>query len=408
VSDLVVVLDAPELGARRAVGVLSHWEDSRAIAFSYGRSWLNARDSFPLEPRLPLVEGRQYMPFQEPPPILRDTSPDLWGQILLERRARRHLSPWELLIGVTDETRIGALRLRQGLDGPFLDDREPSVPPIAQLRELETAARAIDEDPQHPIDRELALLVAPGSSLGGGRPKSNFRDMDGSLRIAKFPSRTDRQDSAAWEFVYAELAHASGIEVPEHRLLRPGVSRGRTYLARRFDRVGSDRRLYGSAMTLAEKRDGDVASYVDIARAIRIHGAPATVKDDLAQLFRRLVFNVLAGNRDDHLRNHAFLRGPSGWRLAPAFDMNPGREQRDHAISLDGSVSSPDLLAAVATHRLYGLSEPDALVVVREVSDVLGGWRGVASRTEITGPEQEIVGGAFAALASAFDLVGSP
>ena len=404
--DLVVVLDAPELGPTRPVGVLSFWPESRAIAFAYARSWLGSEDAFALEPRLPLVEGRQYIPGSVPPAILRDTSPDLWGTLLLERRAGRHLGPWDLLTGVADETRMGALRLRRGVEGPFVDDREPAVPPITRLRALQAAARAFEQDPARPTaDPAIALLVAPGSSLGGARPKSNFREADESLWIAKFPSRTDRRDSAAWEHVYARLASSAGIEATDARLLTLG-GRGRTFVTRRFDRGPGGRRLYASAMTMTEKRDGDPAGYPDIARAIRLHGAPAFVRDDLEQLFRRLAFNVVAGNRDDHLRNHGFLRTATGWRLAPAFDMNPTREQRDHAIAVDGSTFAPDLRAALATHRIYGLREDRAVAIVREVADAVSDWPAVASDTGIAESEQAIVGVAFSGLASALEIAG--
>lgn len=405
-ADLVVVLDAPELGPARPVGVLSFWPDSRAIAFAYARSWLGGDGAFPLEPRLPLIEGRRYIPGSVSPPILRDTSPDLWGTLLLERRAGRRLGPWDLLTGVADETRMGALRLRRGVDGPFVDDREPAVPPIARLRALQAAARVFEQDPGRPIsDPEISLLIAPGSSLGGARPKANFREADDSLWIAKFPSRTDRQDSGGWEYLYARLARAAGIEVSDARLLTLG-GRGRTFVTRRFDRDPDGRRLFASAMTMTGKEDGEPAGYPDIAQAIRMHGAPAFVRDDLEQLFRRLIFNIVAGNRDDHLRNHGFLRTSAGWRLAPAFDMNPAREQREHAIAVDGSTIAPDLRATLATHRLYGLPEDRAVTIVGEVADALSDWPAVASETGIAESEQAIVGVAFSALASPFEITG--
>ncbi len=405
-EDLVVVLDAPELGPPRPVGVLSFWSDSRAIAFAYARSWLQRSDTFALEPRLPLTEGLRYMPGSVPPAILRDTAPDLWGTMLLERRAGRRLGPWELLTGVADVTRMGALRLRRGMDGPFIDDREPGVPPVARLRDLEAAAREFEENPSKPIsDSAIAMLVAPGSSLGGGRPKANFQDSDESLWIAKFPSRTDRQDSGGWEYVYARLASSAGIEVADTRLLALG-GQGRTFVTRRFDRDPRGRRFYASAMTLTGKDDGDPAAYPDFARAIRVHGAPSGVRDDLEQLFRRLVFNIVAGNRDDHLRNHGFLRSSTGWRLAPAFDMNPAREQREHAIAVDGFTVAPDLLAAVATHRIYGLTDARALEIVRDVAAAVSSWPTEASLAGIPRPEQAIVGVAFSALSTAFEVTG--
>lgn len=402
-DQLVVVLDAPELGPPRPVGVLSHWRDSRAIAFEYARSWLTGDGPFPMGPTVPLVEGR--LVGTELPPILRDTTPDLWGTLLLERRAGRSLGAWDLVTGVSDEARMGALRIGLTVRGPFLDDREPLVPPITWLRTLEDAARAFEDDPRHPMeDAELALLIAPGSSLGGARPKANFRDVDGRLWIAKFPSRTDRQDSAAWEYLYSRLARRAGIQVPEARLLDLGGS-ARTFCILRFDRDGAARRLYASAMTMTGKHDGDTASYVDIATAIRTSGAPAFIAEDLRQLFRRLVFNAVSGNRDDHLRNHGFLRTSAGWRLAPAFDMNPGRAQRQHAISLDGLRFEPDVPAAVATHRLYGLTADETLTIVREVVEAVSDWRTEAGGVGIPVREQDVVGESWVALADARALI---
>ena len=406
-EDLIVVLDAPEFGPARPVGVLSFWSDSRAIAFTYARSWRESKDAFALEPRLPLVEGLRYIPGSVPPPILSDTSPDLWGTILMERRAGRRLGPWDLLTGVADETRMGALRLRRGSDGPFVDDREPAVPPVTRLREIEAAARAFELNPQAPIsDSDIALLIAPGSSLGGARPKANFRDTDGSLWIAKFPSRTDRQDVGAWEHVYVRLARSAGISVPDTRLLSLG-GQGRTFVTRRFDRAHDDRRLFASAMTMAGKNDGEPAGYPDIAQAIRAQGAPSSVREDLEQLFRRLVFNIVAGNRDDHLRNHGFLRTRAGWRLAPAFDMNPGREQRQHAISIDGSTVAPDVRAALSTHQIYGLTEERACQIIREVAEAVGRWPAEAHNAGIPKTEQASVGLAFSALPSAVQIASS-
>ena len=402
-EQLVVMLDAPELGSDRPVGVLTrHPGPKAAIAFSYARSWLVSGDAFALEPRLPLVEGPQYAPGGRLPAVLSDTAPDLWGRLLLERREAiaalaegrraRRLTDWEFLTGVSDETRMGALRLRRGIDGPFIDDRDPAVPPLTRLRALEAAARAFEASPAESIaDPAIALLIAPGSSLGGGRPKANFRGVDGDLWIAKFPSRTDRRDSGAWEEVYARLARAAGVNVSETMLLTLG-SHGHTFATRRFDRVATNRRLFASAMTMAGKHDGEPTGYPDLAKAVTDVVAPAAVREDLEQLFRRLVFNVLAGNRDDHLRNHGFVRRLEGWRLAPAFDLNPAREMREHSLTLDGATTEPSLPAALATHGLYGLSRDRGLEIVREVARAVAAWPSVADAVGISRLEQEMVG----------------
>jgi serine/threonine-protein kinase HipA len=409
---LVVVLDAPDLGPATPVGTLVRWPgigERRPVSFAYEESWLAERRAFPLDPRTLLFAGDQPLGTDTLPPALRDTTPDAWGQMLLAREHRRLLGSWELLVGVSDETRMGALRVGPTAQGPFVRDGDPPVPPIASLRELQDLARWIEENPDAEIDdRRLRDLVVPGSSLGGARPKANVRDADGTLWIAKFPSREDHSlDIGAWEFVYANLAERAGIEVAERRLLAVnGPRRGRTYLVRRFDRrPGGTRRLFASAMTLTDHRDAEAASYPDIAQAITRYGAKGTVKADLAQLFRRLLFNVVGGNRDDHLRNHGFLRAPEGWRLAPAFDMNPARAAHPHSLSLDGRGDAQDILTALATHRLYALSERDAKRVLAEVVEAVSNWEDEAERSGIGAAERQVVAPSFAALADAERLL---
>lgn len=408
---MVVVLDSPELRPPTQVGTLVRWPgrgERRPISFVYDEAWLADREAFPLDPRTLLFSGDQQLGMDTLPPALVDTTPDAWGQMLLAREQHRLLSNWELLVGVADETRMGALRLASSADGPFLRSSPPHVPALASLQELQDLARWVEENPNAEIDdRRLRDLVLPGSSLGGARPKANVRDADGSLWIAKFPSREDRRlDIGAWEFVYANLAERAGIGVAEHRLMAVGPGRGRTYLVRRFDRANDDaRRLFISAMTLTDHRDGDAASYPDIAQAISRFGARGSVRTDLAQLFRRLVFNVVAGNRDDHLRNHGFLRLPDGWRLAPAFDMNPARAAHPHSLSLDGSSNDQGVLTALSTHRLYALSEGDAFAILRDVVEAASEWEIEAAAAGIPASERRIIESAFAALPEARDLV---
>jgi len=408
---LAVTLDAPELGPACRIGTLVRWPgtgERRAVSFAYDEAWLRRRDAFPLDPRTLLFPGEQPLGADALPPALLDTTPDAWGQMLLARESHRLPGNWEMLIGVSDATRMGALRISPAPGGPFLRADNPAVPPMTSLRELQDLARWIEDNPDAEIaDPRLRDLVVQGSSLGGARPKANVRDAEGGLWIAKFPSREDRRlDIGAWEFVYANLARQAGIEVADHRMEAVnGPGRGRTYLVRRFDRgVGGSRRLFVSAMTLTDHRDGEPACYPDIAQAIDRFGAVGAVKADLAQLFRRLVFNVVVGNRDDHLRNHGFLRGPAGWRLAPAFDMNPARAAHPHSLSLDGRTSGQDALTAFATHRLYALSERDARTILAEVVVAVARWRAEAEAAGIGSAECDIVASAFAALDDAMAL----
>jgi serine/threonine-protein kinase HipA len=394
---LHVHLDAPELGPPRRVGSLSRESaGSRSvISFAYDPDWLTDSAGFAIDPALPLYEGEQFPPGL--PGAFADCAPDRWGRVLLERReaasarqqqrGQRRLDDWDFLVGVNDAVRMGALRFER--EDLYLDDEPLSVPPLTRLRELEQLAREAEEDlpiADEERDRWIAMLLAPGSSLGGARPKANFRNEDDGARlwIAKFPSREDRHDVGAWEYVAWRLARAAAIEVPDARLLRLG-SAYRTFCARRFDRDAEDRRLYVSAMTLTGGCDHDEASYLDIARAIVQHGDPDAIGADLRQLFRRVLFNVLIANRDDHLRNHGFLRAPAGWRLAPAFDVNPSTRLLEHSLAIDASNRSPDLDLVRETAPYYRLSAAQAGEIAEEVATVVGDWRAEARRIGLSG-----------------------
>ncbi len=407
-DQVVVHLDAAELGERRAVGALSRERagTQSVVSFAYEGGWIAANDSFPLDPSLPLYEGDQFT--SDLPGILADASPDRWGRTLLERREalaarreereRHRLDEWDFLVGVNDETRMGALRLASSDGGAYLDDEPLAVPPATRLRELEHWAREVEQglpDLDGEEERWIAMLVAPGSSLGGARPKASFSDEDGSLWIAKFPSREDRYDLGAWEQVVARLSAAAGIAVPGSKLLKLG-SPYRTHCARRFDREGGSRRLYASAMTLAGRRDGEEgAGYLDVAQAIESFGDPDAIEADLEQLFRRVVFNVLVSNHDDHLRNHGFLRERSGWRLAPAFDVNPSPFTEEHSLSLDGEVRVPDLDAVRATAPLFRLREARVAEIVAQVGAAVAAWRQEATAAGLPRDELDLMAIAF-------------
>ncbi|MEO7334109.1 MAG: type II toxin-antitoxin system HipA family toxin [Gemmatimonadales bacterium] len=404
--DLVVFLDASEIGPSRPVGVLTRWPGPiLSVAFAYARSWLeDTARHFAIDPTLPLGEAQHTVPGRRIPGIFADTAPDKWGEALMVRReGGRTLDAWDFLMGVADETRMGALRLRQGVDGPFMADREPAVPPFHRLREIQELARRFEDDPDAVSGAQLAMLVTPGSSLGGVRPKANYVAPDGSLWIAKFPSKTDRRDVSAWEHVYACLALAAGIEMPETELLTIGGPQ-RTFATRRFDRTSNGRRLYASALTLTGRVDANGADYIDIAQAITDHVAPQHIRDDLAQLYRRMAFNVLAGNRDDHLRNHGFLRHIDGWRIAPAFDLNPAREMREHATAVNGRVITPTAADVLDVRSFFGLSDRDARAIIRDVAAAVGEWQRVATATGIGRTEQEQVSVALTALQTAVKI----
>lgn len=365
-------------------------------SFSYDSMWLQNKDAYAIDPYLPLVAGHQYPVRGSLAGIFRDSAPDRWGRVLIERReslnaikekrASKTLFDIDFLLAVQDASRMGGLRFQDD-QGNFIAAAEFAVPPVSQLRELQALATRIQEvgiESLPEYEQWLAMLMAPGSSLGGARPKANFQDVDGSLWIAKFPAQEDRYDIGKWEYLAHRLANQAGIQVPNARVEQLG-SQYHSFCVQRFDRVHHRRRMYASAMTMTGKQDGESGSYLDIAQVITEHGARGFIEVDLAQLFKRLLFNVAIGNRDDHLRNHGFLREDSGWRLAPAFDMNPNPAKREHTLHL-GIATPPDntLEAVVSTYEFYRLSEQQAASILDEVLGAVSAWQEEARELHIT------------------------
>lgn len=398
-----VYLDAAELGVTQKVGTLFRHESRTDLpaSFEYDGSWLRSARAFVLDPRLSLWSGEQHPPQRAAAfGIFMDSAPDRWGRVLMERReaasaARegrrmRALQEFDFLLGVNDLTRMGAVRLRSTLGGPFLDDQPNGAPPVTSLRELAYISQRIEEDGSEELpeyERWLATLIAPGTSLGGARPKANFTDADGTLWIAKFPARDDRYDVGAWEFVVHELARRAGIVVPPARLERLG-SRYGTYCVQRFDRALGSRRMFASAMTVLERQDGEGgASYLDLAEYIADNGATDLIEVDLEQLFRRVVFNALVGNRDDHLRNHGFVRETGGWRLSPAYDVNPNLDRVEHALTFDGASALPDLQVIASTAALYRIDEAAAKKIIAATTRAVARWKDEASRLGLSRSE---------------------
>lgn len=394
-QSIEVYLDARELGARQRVGVLQRplARTDLPASFEYDAEWLKAGNAFMLDPRLELWSGEQYPPAQTKTfGIFLDSAPDRWGRVLMERREAaasvrqgrpvRALQEIDFLLGVQDLTRAGALRFRYVEGEGFLDDTERSVPPVTNLRELAAISARIEEPGANKLpeyEQWLAILIAPGTSLGGARPKANFMD-DDKLWIAKFPARDDRYDVGAWEYLLHRLARGAKIVVP-HSRLESLTDRHRSFCSSRFDRVEGSRRMFASAMTLLERRDGeDGGSYLDLAQFITDHGARHHVAEDLEQLFRRVVFNVIVGNRDDHLRNHGFIREPTGWRLSPAYDMNPNPFKAEHSLTLDGDSAAPDVATVLKTAELYRLKRSLAEKIVKEVKAAIAKWRQAAAQ----------------------------
>lgn len=405
-TNLEVWLDC-DLAAMCRIGTLAH--DRGQVRFRYADAWLQNPKAFAVDPDLSLGDK----PFFPAPElgnfgIFLDSSPDRWGQTLMKRREAlqakddkrpaRTLYAWDYLIGVHDATRQGALRFRLEGTEQFLATGTLAAPPITSLPELEAIATQLTAkriDDLDALRRWLAVLVAPGASLGGARPKANFMGADGALWIGKFPARDDERDVGAWEYVVHTLALQAGIDVPCARLVKLN-NEYRTFCVQRFDRGAQGRRrFYASAMTLLRKERSEGSSYLELAQFLRAVGDAQHVAADLQQLFRRVVFNIAVGNRDDHLRNHGFLLGEFGWRLAPAFDVNPNIDKADHVLNIDDTDNRPSFHTALCTAAFYGLSAVQAQAMVDEVVRVVGQWREVATKSGIARADIELTAAAF-------------
>jgi serine/threonine-protein kinase HipA len=407
VSDEVEVwLDADFL-ERTRVGTLSH--DRGTLRFAYDPAWLKNAQAFALDPDLSLGEG-SYFPNAEAGNfrVFDDSAPDRWGQTLMKRREAlaakdegrkpRTLYAWDFLLGVEDVSRQGALRYRCPGAETFLAHESLTVPPAASLRELEIVAREITAkriDDLEALRQWLKVLMAPGASLGGARPKASFTETNGSLWIAKFPARDDSRDVGAWEALVQRLAARAGIEVPASELRRLS-GEYHTFCVQRFDRSSVRRRFYASAMALLRKDQSEGTSYLELAEFLHARGAKDHIEADLEQLFRRVTFNVAIGNRDDHLRNHGFLLTRTGWRLAPAFDLNPNTERADHVLNIDESDNRPSLATVIETSEWYVGSKDRGRVIVTEILHETRRWRQAAHALKIARADIELTATAFA------------
>jgi len=363
------------------------------FSFEYSRDWISRVDvSFVIDPDLYLYEGRQYAPDKPLFGVFSDSCPDRWGRLLMKRKeemlARKEnrkpeeLSESDFLLGVFDETRSGALRFSIEDNGPFLSaEKDLPAPPWTTLRSLESASLAFESDEGGQDEKWLRQLLAPSSSLGGARPKASIKAPDGSLWIAKFPSRNDEWNSGAWEAVVHDLAAKCRLSVPEAKL-ETFSDTGSTYLAKRFDRAGDRRIHFSSAMTLLGKTDGagaGEASYLDIASFIRSNGV--SPKQDLKELWARIVFNVAVSNTDDHLRNHGFLLTEYGWTLSPMYDVNPDIYGNALSLGVNENDNSMSFKLVIDTAKYYDINIYDAKSIVAYTQKTIcDNWRTLAAK----------------------------
>lgn len=390
------------LSDKKHIGTL-YVESARGVqncSFEFSDYWLaeakQGRISF-LDPDLQNYLGRQYLSDGKSIlGMLSDASPDRWGRTLLQRREEktarnenrfpRKLNDYDYLLGVYDESRMGALRFKIDPDGQFLDDDAAmTIPPMASLRKLEAASRAYEAD-EGLNDEWIKQLIAPGSSLGGARPKASVIDTDGSLWIAKFPSKHDDYDQGAWEMLAHELAVMCGINTPDARLEKFSDS-GSTFLVKRFDRDGRRRIHYASMMCLLGLSDGDNSrsgnGYLDIIQLIRAYSIQP--KEDLKELFSRVAFSIAISNTDDHFRNHAFLLSDIGWRLSPAFDINPSAYGNNLSLNINETDSRMSMELLRSTADYYSLDDAAAVSIIDNVRNiVLNNWERLANRRHIS------------------------
>jgi serine/threonine-protein kinase HipA len=378
-------------------------------SFIYEKEWLKTGVS--IDPELPLYTGKHYASSNDIFGVFKDSSPDRWGQLLMKRREvllakieKREPLPLfgiDFLMGVHDSHRMGGLRFKETEDGYFLsNDTRLASPPWTSLRDLEYAVEQYEKNADELNEASLKWinqLIAPGSSLGGARPKADVADTEGKQWIAKFPGQKDDSDIGLWEMLVHELAIQAGITVPNASVLKLG-SPYHTYLSQRFDRTEDNKRIhYASAMTLLQKFDGDDAdsgvSYLNLVDFIKSDCADA--KSDLEELFRRVLFSVCVSNTDDHLRNHGFLFTEAGWILAPAFDMNANETGTGLKLNIDEQDNSLDIELVLSTASSYLLSAEKALVIKEEVLKAVTNWRTVAAKYKIPPSEIERKARAF-------------
>ena len=383
------------------------WHDAgrQMASFEYDSAWLGHEEKFALDPALQLGGGKFHtIADQAMFGAIGDSSPDRWGRLLMRRKAAKDdklhppaLSEIDHLLGVSDEMRQGALRFSLASpDGPYLADTDAGggIPSISALPDIFSATDRYLNDSE--TAKDLELLLAPGSSLGGARPKASVRDWDGNLVLVKFPNRGEQHDVVMWEAVTLVLASKAGINTAAPWRLET-INGKRVLILRRFDRVAGERIPFLSARSMLAVNDYDRGSYLDIAYALAQHGA--CPDRDMEQLWRRIVFTVMISNLDDHLRNHGFLyEQGEGWRLSPAYDINPepttlGDPMLSTPIKYDAPLAFMDVALSVIGD--FRIKKPRANEIIGEVAAAINGWRNVAAELGLDEREMDMVAPAF-------------
>ena len=377
------------------------------FSFEYSRDWLESKFAQVIDPDLQLFSGPQYLNSNKNNfGIFLDSSPDRWGRVIMQRRetiiARQEnrqaktLMGSDYLLGVYDLNRVGGLRFKEEADGPFLNqDEKLAAPPWTSITELQEASMRFEND--EGTDSEhlkwVNMLIAPGSSLGGARPKASVTDSAGNLWIAKFPSVNDTKDVGGWEMATYKLAKECGLNVAEAKIERFS-NRYHTFLVKRFDRVAKERIHFASAMTMLGYKDGtEGVSYLELAEFLINHGAD--VNNDLKELWRRIVFSISVSNTDDHLRNHGFILTEKGWILSPAYDINPNESGSGLNLNISENDNSLNFELAIEVAEEFRLKKDEAEKIVNDILDKVKDWKAIADKYNISKREQAIMEKAF-------------
>ncbi|WP_163517969.1 type II toxin-antitoxin system HipA family toxin [Gelidibacter japonicus] len=398
-------LEKPEL-----IGILSTLaaKGKKAFSFEYDKTWLKSKQQMLLDPDIQFYGGPQYPNNKENFGVFLDSMPDTWGRTLMKRREAQQatekgektktLYEIDYLLGVYDESRMGALRFKTDPQGPFLDDDKQNPTPLwSSIRELQEAAKNFENDDDNEETKKwLAILMAPGSSLGGARPKANILDDNNELWIAKFPSKNDTIDKAAWEYLAYQLAIQAGIHMAPSKIENI-LGNYHTFFTKRFDRAEGGRILFASAMTMTGNNEDTIrdnpASYLELAEFIQNYGA--MVNDNLEQLWRRIVFNIAISNTDDHLRNHGFILTSQGWILSPAYDINPSIDKEGLALNIDMDNNALNFELAKNVGEFFRLDGKQMDKIIKEVVSVVTTWKEVAKEIGIPNKEQQLMSKAF-------------
>lgn len=408
--DIYVYAHWKGLQEPKSIGILSaHFaKGKKAFSFEYDKGWIKSEQQRLLDPDIQFFSGTQFPNNKENFGVFLDSMPDTWGRTLMKRRVAQQakennekaptLYDIDYLLGVYDESRMGALRFKTEVDGTFLDNNNQTpTPPWSSIRELQQAASSFENDEENNEAKKwLAILMAPGSSLGGARPKANILDENKELWIAKFPSKNDTIDKAAWEFLAYQLAINASISMASCRIEKI-AGKFHTFFTKRFDRENGERIHFASAMTMTGNNEDTIrdnmASYLDIAEFIQTNGT--NIEENLHQLWRRIIFNIAISNTDDHLRNHGFILTNEGWILSPAYDLNPSIDKDGLALNIDMDNNALDFDLAKSVGDFFRLNNKQMDTIISEVLNSVSQWKTIANKIGISRSEQELMEKAF-------------